>query len=274
MASAVVGDAIYVIGGFIMQGVATNIAEVYDAAIDAWSAAPDYPIVLHHSAAVTHEGAIYVFGGYTTGAFVPTQLAFRLTPGAAAWTPLESLPAARGAHAAALVDGKAYLVGGVGLDGQLTTAVHVYDVATDSWSSAADLPSARDHLAATAVGGVVYAVGGRKLSLETNTGALEAYDPALGRWSALPGMPTPRGGIAAAGFRERLVVVGGEASSGTFHEVEAYDPLAQSWSSLPPMPTARHGLGVAIAGERLYVMLGGPRPGFTVSGAVESLGKP
>ena len=93
----------------------------------------------------------------------------------------------------------------------------------------------------------------------------EEYDPALNRWQARKPLPTPRSGIAAATLDGKIFVFGGEAPSGTFHQVEAYDPQADSWSTYAPMPTARHGLGAVTVGERLYVVSGGPTPGASAS---------
>jgi hypothetical protein len=43
------------------------------------------------------------------------------------------------------------------------------------------------------------------------------------------------------------------------------------WERLDDLPTPRHGLGVVAHSGRVYAIAGGPRPGLTVSGAVESL---
>ncbi|HVL49862.1 MAG TPA: kelch repeat-containing protein [Candidatus Thermoplasmatota archaeon] len=271
VAAAALGNDVYVIGGFTGVGAASTVVEIYDTAADAWRAGPAYPIPIHHTFAFVHGNAVYVLGGYTTSAFVPTQLAFRLAAGGASWEPVASLPEARGAHAGAVVDGKAYLVGGVAAGGALTKQVLVYDAGADAWSTAPDLPTARDHLAAAAVDGVVYAVGGRLQSLSSNKPVLEAFDPKKGVWETRAPMPTARGGFAAAPFAGALVAVGGEESRGTFAAVEAYDPGSDTWRKLPDLPTPRHGLGVVVAGEKLYAIGGGPNPGFTTSGAVEAL---
>jgi hypothetical protein len=56
--------------------------------------------------------------------------------------------------------------------------------------------------------------------------------------------------------------------------VWAYDVRARRWARLPDLPTPRHGLGVVALGGRVWAVAGGPRPGLTVSGAVESLAVP
>jgi hypothetical protein len=53
--------------------------------------------------------------------------------------------------------------------------------------------------------------------------------------------------------------------------VYAYELRSRRWTRLPDLPTPRHGLGVVAAGGRIWALAGGPAPGLTVSGALESL---
>jgi N-acetylneuraminic acid mutarotase len=144
------------------------------------------------------------------------------------------------------------------------------DIAAGSWARIPG-PSRREHLAAAATGGRVYAIGGRAAGIDTNTATFEVYDAAARRWDRLAPLPEARGGTGAAAFGGRIVSAGGEQPEGTIASVYAYDPRAGRWSRLPDLPTPRHGLGVVAAGGRVWVVAGGPSPGLTVSGAVESL---
>ena len=85
-----------------------------------------------------------------------------------------------------------------------------------------------------------------------------------------PSMRAPRvtGAAAIAG---RLVSIGGESPQGTERAVWALRLSTRRWSQLANLPTPRHGLGVVALGGRVWVVAGGPEPGLTVSGAVESL---
>jgi N-acetylneuraminic acid mutarotase len=59
------------------------------------------------------------------------------------------MPTARGAHAAAVIDGKIHLFGGAyrKLFNLVDTDAHeVYDPATDTWETLSPLPTPRDHL--------------------------------------------------------------------------------------------------------------------------------
>lgn len=132
-------------------------------------------------------------------------------------------------------------------------------------------PRPREHLAATALGGKVYAIGGRRAGYDTNLATVEAYDPRANRWRRLPDLPSARGGTGAAAIAGRIVSVGGESPRGTDRIVWALRPGTPRWTRLPDLPTPRHGLGVVSLGGRVWVVAGGPEPGLTVSGAVESL---
>jgi Kelch motif len=266
VAAAAAGGRIYVAGGYAPDGATVAAVEVYDTATDAWAAGPDLPVAVNHAMAATLDGAVYVAGGY--GGDRPSPQVVRLDGGR--WRPLAPLPEGRAAGGLVALDGRLYLVGGVGPRG-LAGDTLVYDPAADRWSREPGMPTPREHLGAAAAGGRVVVVGGRVRGLGNHLDAAEAYDPAARRWTALPPMPTARGGLAATATADGLLVaVGGEAAA-TFPEAEALDPRTGRWRSLPPLPTPRHGLGVVAVGRVVYVLAGGPRPGLHASAANEAL---
>jgi hypothetical protein len=198
----------------------------------------------------------------------PSDRAFVLSWGE--WAELPRMPEPRAAAGAAMVDGKAYVAGGVGPRG-LADRVMVFDPNSAAWSMVAGPPTAREHLGVAGFDGRLYVMGGRTGGIGTNLGVVEVYDPATDTWSPLSDMPTPRGGIAAAATTNGFVAAAGGEADATFDEVEAFDARRGRWVSLPPMPTARHGLGVAGTGTVLYVIAGGPEPGLAFSAANEAI---
>jgi len=267
VAAAAVGDRIYLLGGFAPDGATVATVEVYDTAADAWSRGPDLPVAVNHAMAATLGGAVHVAGGYG-GDRAPSRQVVRLEGDR--WRQLAPLPEGRAAGGLVALDGRLYLVGGVG-PGGLAADTLVYDPTADRWSAEPGLPTRREHLGAAAAGGRVVVVGGRVGGLTGNLDVAEAYDPAARRWARLPPMPTARGGLAATATADGLVVaVGGEAAA-TFPEAEALDPRTGRWRSLPPLPTPRHGLGVVAVGRVVYVLAGGPRPGLHASAANEAI---
>ena len=261
---------IVVVGGFLASGGNSRRVDSYDPARDTWARLPDLPVSVDHAAAASWRGRIVVVGGYGADR-APLRAAF-LYDGRR-WRRLPAPPEERAAAAAAATsDGRVWVVGGRTSSGLATRTLSL-DVRTLRWRVVRG-PRPREHLAATAMGGRVYAVGGRLAGYDTNLGTVEAYEPRSNRWAQLPDLPDPRGGTGAAAIAGRIVSVGGESPSGTNRTVWSLRPGASRWASLPDLPTPRHGLGVVAFRGRVWAIAGGPQPGLTVSGAVESLTLP
>jgi non-specific serine/threonine protein kinase len=253
---------IFVIGGLTGEhnaASATPKVEVYDPAINTWTAAPDLPVALHHPMAVSYGGELVVIGGWIPdGPDLTAETSgrvFALRGGE--WVELPSLGHPRAAGAVAVVAGRLIVVGGQA-DGELVAPTEVFD--GQEWEDAAPIPTPREHLAAASDGRSLYAVGGRELAADKNSGALESYDPVADEWKRLPSMPTPAGSLGAAIVRGNLVTVGGEDPTSVFDDVQAYDLTTQKWSELPPMTTPRHGLAVVAINDVLYAIDGALAP--------------
>jgi N-acetylneuraminic acid mutarotase len=268
VAAAVARGEIVVAGGFTEGGGSSPRVDAYAVAANRWRRLPDLPVAVDHAAAASANGNVYVVGGYG-GDRSPLRTAFVLGADEE-WRRLAQMPDGRAAAAAAIAGGKLYVVGGV--DGRRTLArvAFALDLRTGRWSRIPG-PAPREHLAAAAVGTRVYALAGRSAGIDTNTNRFEAYDARTRRWTRLAPVPQARGGTGAAFANGRIVSVGGERPQGTIRSVYAYEPKTRRWHRLADLPTPRHGLGVVAYRGRVYAVLGGPVPGLTVSGAVESL---
>jgi len=255
----------------------------YDPARDAWTKKKKMPVPAHHIALAELNGKIYVFGGFKAPdekkfGWVPINNSWEYDPGQDSWKALKAMPTTRGSAAAAVVEGKIYVIGGGGQASGVADPVLVpdgsnrslsaneeYDPASDSWRERAPLPTARNHTAAAAVNGKIYVIGGRIgapfIGTSRNTDIVETYDPATDRWSVGAAfMPTARSGHAAGVYKGRIFVAGGEQRDrrmvGGYITMEAYDPATNSWNSLPSMTWPRGGFAGAIAGNRFYMMGG------------------
>jgi N-acetylneuraminic acid mutarotase len=188
------------------------------------------------------------------------------------WRRKANMPTSRGAHAAAVIDGKIYVVGGSGTSAGRGRDFAVYDPATDQWQTLPPMPTSRNHLAAGAVAGKLYVAGGREGGNLT-LAVLEEYDPATRQWTRKADMPTGRSGIAGAVVNGLFYVFGGEGNRnhplGVFEENEAHDPVTNTWRSLQPMPTPRHGINAAVIGNRIYLPGGATVQGFGAVGINE-----
>jgi N-acetylneuraminic acid mutarotase len=266
--AATVGTTVAVAGGFTGDGRATARVDAYDTRSDRWSRLPDLPVAVHHAMAASDGRRVYVVGGYLARSALThaTRRAFALRPGDRSWTELRRMPVSRAAGGAAVVGGRLYVVGGTyGVTPALARRSFVLNLATGRWSALPGVPQPREHLGAAALGGRVYVLGGRTAAERFRRA--DAWDVGLRRWVRLPDMPTARGGTAATARAGTVVSIGGESSAGTNREVESFDPATGRWRQLAPLPEGRHGLGVAAVGDRLYVLMGGPKPGLSVSSA-------
>jgi len=257
---------IYLLGGYVLGSVTSNLNQVYDPATDTWRDLRPMPIGLNHVGVIGYQGKIYLFGGFIRQNRDPIAHAFAYDPRADKWQEIAPLPSKRGAVAVVALDGKLHVIGGaiggergVGFEGRRSVTLHeVYDPATDTWSQRASLPERRDHLGLVVYDGKIHAIGGRLENFFNNTGRHDVYDPKTDRWSPRAPLPTPRSGFVAAVLDGYIVVIGGEGEKGVYDENEAYDPKTDRWFSLARMPTPRHGTGAAVIGNVMYVPGGGP----------------
>jgi len=267
VAAAATAGELVVVGGFIADGNNSAHVDGYSLRDDRWRRLPDLPLSVDHAAAASANGRVYVAGGYGVDR-VPLRTVFVLANGA--WRRLAKLPDGRAAAAAAVADGRLYVVGGRDERRNLARVAFALELGGSQWKTIPG-PSPREHLAAASSLGRVYAIGGRAAGIDTNERAFEAYDASARRWQRLTPVPGARGGTGAAALGGRIVSVGGEQPAGTIRTVYSYDVQKGRWSRLADLPKPRHGLGVVAASSRIWALAGGPQPGLTVSGTVQSL---
>ena len=261
---ATLNGRIYVAGGFDSSNTASS--RVYSFAEgQGWRAETPLPEARHHMPLAVVGDTLYAIGGYAAGSFNGTATLWAWWAAGNAWVPRAILPQPRGAHIAAVINGKILLAGGLELPTTPAESTDIYDAATGVWSRHEPIPTPRDHLGGGAINGRLYTAAGRLATILNTT---EAYDPAADSWIPRAPMFAPRGGVGSAVLNGRLHVLGGEEDS-SFATHYAYDPAGNAWQVMAPMPTARHGLAVAVLNGRLYTIGGGPVPGFSQTARVE-----
>ncbi len=265
------GDSLYLVGGRSSRQV-----QSYDPTGDEWSdlGVPtdenSNELQIHHFQAAEVNGTFYVIGAFEGSFPAETPVANiysfdQATP--ADWTTGPVIPVARqrGSAAVAEYQGKLYIVGG-NTQGHNAGAVawfDEYDPATQTWTPLTDAPHARDHHRAAVVGSKLYVLAGRRSSVDTGNplgdteSVVDVYDFVTGQWSSLvDGIPTPRGGVAVVNQQGRLVVIGGENTSGALASVEVLDVVTEQWSALPSMVEKRNAPGAALYQDKIYVASG------------------
>jgi N-acetylneuraminic acid mutarotase len=257
-------DAIYAIGGTGAGGVPVMRVERFDG--NEWRDETTLPGEgLNAPAAVAIGNRIYVIGGFKTVTNVPTSEVLVYDVGTHAWTTAAPLPAPRGGHAAAILDGKIHVIGGG--NSRSTLADHSeYDPATDKWTDRAPLSRSKGSPAAVVFHGKLYSLGGR--SGPSDFGDVEIYDPGTDRWSPGP-LIEPRGTAGAAAHCGTIYIFGGESQSRntTLDEVLRLDTNQNVWRRTVPMPTARNYARAVTFKGSVYLVGGNPTVGMSHSSA-------
>jgi N-acetylneuraminic acid mutarotase len=229
--------AVLAVGGRVhaIGGEARTAHQVLDAALGAWASAPASPAIRFASAAAVLNGRLHLVGGWnysnTASNSVDTHDVY--DPATSTWSAAAPLATRRNAAAAAVVDGKLYVIGGrapgIRASDQTSLAsVEVYDPATNTWRAGPDLPQARSGAAAVALGGKVYVLGGESTPGGVRN-TVSRLDPATGSWTELAGMPFSAHGLAAVVVDEAIVVMGGFSSASDAVGTES----AQCWRFAP-----------------------------------------
>ncbi|MCB9347537.1 MAG: hypothetical protein H6573_08470 [Lewinellaceae bacterium] len=107
------------------------------------------------------DGKIYVIGGGLTRAEGSAAVE-RYDPETDTWdVTIASLPVPLFAPAAAVANGKIYVMGGKSdyYSTEGYAVVYEYDPIQNAWSEKASMPNGRSHLTACAFGGYIYAIG-------------------------------------------------------------------------------------------------------------------
>jgi hypothetical protein len=156
---------------------------------------------------------------------------------------------------AGVVNGVLCVAGGGTGCGEYSSALEIYNPATDTWTSKQPMSKPRIGLGVGVVSGILYAVGG-EVAGPDSIQTVEAYDPVTDTWTPKASLPTPRYGFAVGVVGGILYAVGGTDGSSTLATVEAYDPNTDSWSKKAPLPAPTSTLSVGTVNGVLYAIGG------------------
>jgi hypothetical protein len=223
------------------------------------------------------DEAVFVLGGsgrfhFTDSAINAASYASVQSYDAASrtWLNHTDMPGGRRHHAAAVYNGRIYVLGGwrgvreqrqldAGLAGggggggeggtagkgdggcdEVLAEVASYDPVTREWRQEAAMPTARRCLAAVCCNGRIYALGGVQAGSQLAT--VESLDPTKGTWRKEPDLLQPRSGFGAAAYNGCIYVGGGVVGGSDLKAVEVFDPLQASWQLDVSLPARRWGL--------------------------------
>ena len=187
------GDHIYALGGGSSEAVDT--VERYDAPTNRWELrASMYKCPGGRRACVVLGGHIYASGGGTHHKVKTVQ---RYEPTRDCWEPVQDMPIGRWGHAAAVLEGRLYVIGGHTSEEFFSSRVDRFDPARNEWESVARLSVGRESLVAVTAGERIYAIGGQENSRSPHSAYVEAHDAVSNSWTPCKPMPTAKWGFSA-----------------------------------------------------------------------------
>lgn len=267
-------DAIYAMAGTGPEGKPVVDMERFDG--NTWTREANLPDEgVNAPAAAAIGDTLYLIGGFGTTSNRPVTNVWRYHVREKRWTAAAPLPAPRGGHAAAILNGRIHVVGG----GNSVSTIDdhtVYDPNANAWSARAKLPRSMGSPALVVVGGRLYSIGGR--SGPNDFGDVHIYDVANDTWNAGVAIDA-RGTGGAAVVGDSIYYFGGErqTTNVVLDTVLRLDPGAKAWVTDTPMPTARNFARAVSFNGRVYVVGGstvyGRSHASPGAGVVESFGR-
>lgn len=263
-----------------------------------WTGAPELPVpsLTDHIVVADYDGN-YTSSAWILGGAVPrdngTQTVidtvYEFDSLTAEFKPRKPMPTPRYRFAAALLDNKIYVTGGLSApdDADAVTIVPgtaIYDIPTDTWTNVptASPATPRTDSCMTPAGGKLILAGGYSQGYEQTLASAEQFDPSTNTWSPLPSdMPSPRGDLACSslsaapnahqignltenGGADLAVFIGGyydptnNFSPGAFvTTVEQYNPATEEWTTLAPVLHPRGDKAVCRLPSNRLLLLGG-----------------
>jgi N-acetylneuraminic acid mutarotase len=183
-----IGNKLYFSGGYVNAGGlpdATRELWAYDYANDRMIRKAPLPIFSAEGVSGVINGKLYVLPGACNGNGYPspgycveeqTRRFYRYDPATNTWASRRQAPHFHRRGAAAVLDGKFYVTGGVNGSGVGVSSLDVYDPATDTWRTLAPVPDDGTATAGAALQGQFFVI--------VSSNRAYAYNPATNQWRA------------------------------------------------------------------------------------------
>jgi len=271
IAVAAIFSTLFLALSFALAYAATGINESDTNTTSYWTIGENMSDHRNELTAVVLNDKIYVIGGEdkaSGGGQKNTLEIYDIAQGK--WVnDTEPMPIALDHTAAAVHDGKIYVVGGFLKRKVPTDKLFIYDPQINQWQEGKSLPSSIGAaLNAQFIDGILYVVGGLNSShVPVNTNY--AYDPKTDTWSTKAPMPTARQHLQTAVIDGKLFALGGrilgngvqsedlDEASSNFNRNEMYDPQNDSWTIRQPMLTKRSGFAATASSDGNLYVFGG-----------------
>lgn len=272
--SAVVGDKLYLFGGFDLYDGSTfligNIIDVYDPAANIWETVitPLNPMPFeasHMQAAVQDDRYVWFAGGFYGDNPGPASTkTWRYDTVTDTWTEQPDLPDARASGGLTIIGTDLHYFGSMSTDRDTDIDTHWVLDLTDpvAWETQTSFLYPRNHIQGINIADKIYVPGGQfghdydPVDLDI----LTIYDPISNNWSEAASLPAPRS-HAEAGTLEvngRIFMIGGRNEGvTTYNNIIEYNPETDSWRTVGNLPRWWYFPSVAFVDDKLIVTAGG-----------------
>ena len=244
---------ILAVGGFNRSG-CLDSTESYSSITNSWKSRERMNVARGRLCTAVVEDRVYAIGG-SDGKRELSTVEVQDLKHSRQWQKLKAgMPTPRSCHAAAVLDGVVYVVGGEHYSVPLKTS-ESFNPSTGSWRTLSPTTTAHSDLALATCSGKVYAIGGNAPGLKCLS-SVEAYDPARNLWSPVASMQFPRRNAAVVTVGDKIMVIGGYSGTEVLRSVEIYDPATNEWRECPPLCGARSHSSAVLYNKQVYVFGG------------------
>jgi hypothetical protein len=204
-------------------------------------------------------GNVYSFGGIVNNMAITN--AYKYTPGTNTWTPIASLPAARGWFSATSDGTYIYLLGGVDQIFNTTATLWRYDPVSNTYNTSLPSYTIPTYFHACAyLNGKIYRIAGRAIGTDFH---VEVFNIATSTWSMAANYPFANHTLMAVALGNYIYAGGGNASPSNAWR---YDPNTDSWTAIADLPAGRSAAASGAYNGR-WILAGGD-VNFAISNSV------
>ncbi len=172
------------------------------------------------------------------------------------WKEQNKMPISRTQAMGFVLDGKGYLLGGVGETPDVSNEVWEWTPETDTWTQRANMPSERISGTAFSLGAKAYIFGG--FSSDFYKDLLE-WEPGTDTWipkAVLPAEPRAHSSVFTIG--NKAYFVGGlDSDYKNLTELWEWDQVTDTWTQRADPPESLFGVAAFAIGEKGYCFAGG-----------------
>jgi hypothetical protein len=277
--ATVLADGRVLVAGGWIGAAATNAAEIFDPAANAWTQVAGGMIQArsNHTASLLADGRVLFAGGDNAG--TPTASLEIFDPVANSFSSVGVMTSARTSFASAILsDGRVLLIGGSNGSAPLAST-EIFDPPTNSVGAGPALSAPRmAHSATTLLDGRVLVAGGTTVvtnpdgsTSNTDLASAEIYDPSTGSFSvSSSSLAVPRRDHAAFLLpnNNSVLIVGGTSSSNEVATAEMYIPSTGAFAPTgSPAAARQHATGNLLKQDGILFLAGGSNSTGTLSSA-------